>query len=145
MSLLEQHMQLIARWNVSIPAVDQVFTCQAQLFVSETQSRQTDAQLQAIQAKYNKLAAQVSTEEPLLKQLADHSHNQCPILADSIPTSAVLFTPSANAVLTCGRPNQLRLPLRMRSDCNGINALSGQGGLLRQDSRSFFGLPCSVR
>jgi hypothetical protein len=75
-SLLEQHLHLIARLNVSISAVDQLSTCQARLLASETQSRQTDAQLQALQVKYDKLAAQVSREDPILQSFLDHA---CPI------------------------------------------------------------------
>jgi hypothetical protein len=75
-SLLEQHLHLIARLNVSISAVDQLSTCQAQLLASDTQSRQTDAQLQALQVKHDKLAAQVSREDPILQSFLDHA---CPI------------------------------------------------------------------
>ncbi len=74
-TLLEQHLQLQARLQVSCSAVthyrkfrnllleycttvnDQFSTCQAQL--------------QETQAKYDKLAAQVSEEDPLLKELYD--------------------------------------------------------------------------
>ena len=79
-SLLEQHMQLQARLKVCSSAVqhyrnqyleyrhatdDQLSTCTAQL-----------QELQEIQAKYDKLAAQVSTEDPLIQDLTSREDNQ---------------------------------------------------------------------
>ena len=65
-SLLEQHLQLQARLKVSTSAVTHY---RNQLMAYRTT---TGEQLQEIQAKYDKLAIQVSAEDPLLKELYDY-------------------------------------------------------------------------
>ena len=72
-SLLEQHMQLQARLKVCSSAVQHY---QNQILEHRTttavQLSTCTAHLQELQAKYDKLAAQVSEEDPLLKELYDH-------------------------------------------------------------------------
>ena len=72
-SLLEQHLQLQARLKVSTSAVthyrNQVLEYRTTI---GEQLSTSQAQLQEIQAKYDKLAIQVSAEDPLLKELFDY-------------------------------------------------------------------------
>jgi hypothetical protein len=71
--LLEQHLQLQARLKVSSSAV-QHYRNQFSEYrtASDVQLSKCTAQLQEIQAKYDKLDAQVSTEDPLLQELYAH-------------------------------------------------------------------------
>jgi hypothetical protein len=71
--LLEQHLQLQARLKVSTSAVTH-YRNQVLEYRTTTgeQLSTSQAQLQEIQAKYDKLAIQVSAEDPLLKELYDY-------------------------------------------------------------------------
>ena len=60
-TLLDQHLDLQARHRASVSALDT-----------------SQAQLQEIQATYDKLAAQVSEEDPLLKDLYDYFEGDYP-------------------------------------------------------------------
>ena len=66
-ALLDQHVHLIARLNVSTSAVKHY----------QNQFLASHAQLQEIQAKYDKLAAQVSDEDSILKVLAELDDAYC--------------------------------------------------------------------
>jgi hypothetical protein len=75
-TLLEQHLQLQARLKVSVSAVTHY---RNQLLVYRHTAgllAPCQAQLQEAQAKYEKLAEQVSREDPLLKGLYcnDYGH-----------------------------------------------------------------------
>ncbi len=65
-TLLEQHFQLQARQQSCASALS---SCQATLLAAETQFQQTDSQLLETRATYNKLAAQVSQEDPIVRDI----------------------------------------------------------------------------
>ena len=71
MTLLDQHLDLQAQHRASVSTTNtsqaQLSQCQSQLFATETQLNQ----LHETHAKYDHLAALVSAEDPLLKELYD--------------------------------------------------------------------------
>ncbi len=72
-SLLEQHMQLQARLKVCSSAVQHYRNQHLEhRTTTDVQLSTCTAQLQELQAKYDKLAAQVFPEDPLLQELYDH-------------------------------------------------------------------------
>jgi hypothetical protein len=77
-SLLEQHLQLQARLKVSSSAVthyrNQYLEYRA---TTDNQFSTCTAQLQELQAKYDNLTAQVSEEDPILKELAELDDAYC--------------------------------------------------------------------
>ena len=77
-TLLEQHLQLQARLKVSVSAV---MHYRNQLLLYRPTAvllAPCQAQLQETQAKYEKLAEQVSKEDPLLKELYDYFKGDYP-------------------------------------------------------------------
>jgi hypothetical protein len=76
-SLLEKHMQLQARLKVFSSAVqhyrNQILEHRT---TTDVQLSMCTAHLQELQAKFDKLAAHVSEENPLLKELYDHFGGQ---------------------------------------------------------------------
>ncbi len=84
MTLLEQHLQLQARLKVSTSAVSHYRNKLLEYRATADQLAPCQAQLQETQAKYDKLAAQVSEEDQLFFDYAnDYKHVYSP-LADEI-------------------------------------------------------------
>ena len=67
-ALFDQHVQLIARLHVSNSAVKHYRT---QFLESRTTADQVSAQLQAVQAKHDKLAAQISAGDSLFTEMVN--------------------------------------------------------------------------
>jgi len=84
-SLLEQHMQLQARLKVCSSAVQHYRNQHLEhRTTTDVQLSTCTTHLQELQAKYNKLAVQVSEEDPLLKELYDYFGGQ---LGGDYPTT----------------------------------------------------------
>ena len=77
-TLLEQHLQLQARLKVSASAVSHYRTKLLEYRATAVQLAPHQAQHQEIQAKYDQIAAQVSKEDTLLKELYDHFDGNYP-------------------------------------------------------------------
>jgi hypothetical protein len=84
-SLLEQHMQLQARLKVCSSAVQHYRNQHLEhRTTTDVQLSTCTTHLQELQAKYDKLAVQVSEEDPLLKELYDYFGGQ---LGGDYPTT----------------------------------------------------------
>ena len=95
-TLLDQHIDLHARHQSCASALS---SCQAKLLAAETQLQQTDSQLLETRATYTKLAAQVSQEDPIVRDITvygfrmrhyggysdDHLHELADILLRTRP------------------------------------------------------------
>ena len=81
-TLLEHHLQLQARLKVSASAAthyrNQFLEYQTKLDAQLTSSQQTSSQLQETSAKYDKLAAQVTQEDPIVRSIVDHGFRKSP-------------------------------------------------------------------
>ena len=69
MTLLAQHLDLLARQQGCDSALS---SCHAKLLAADNQLQQTNAQFLETRAQYNKLAAQVTQEDTIVRSIVDH-------------------------------------------------------------------------